>query len=216
MRKVKILGLSVLISALIFSQSSYVQVGAASTTTIKGNFSDEVDYSKCIGKPFSGLHRFWIYKYKKAGYIVDVMPDEFLTTPMYHVKGKAAQVAQSTKNTTIGANVTVNWNKKIGASVGIPNCVDISADNGFGVTTGFTVSKSLANSTTLNESFIKDGKTGYYAVAAGKPHYKMLAKEYNWITDDLKKKHTFYMPYGSTSTYTVYSTDNQKTWSVYK
>lgn len=182
------------------------------TNNIKSGF--DYVYGSSFKTKTNGIYKYELYKGRSTGVIV--YTGAFLTIPMNHLKGNGSQRNTGTLTGNISWNSTVSWNTSIGASVGLADLVSIAANMGYGSTKGWSVSASYAYSISLSESEIKNAPTGCYAIAAGKPHYMIKWKKRNWITNKYISAGCFYMPYGSVTSYIVQSTNNQKSWQIYK
>lgn len=160
----------------------------------------------------SGIYRYYLCKASSKGSVVDCIPTDIILC-QYHKKGTPATVNLSKAETTeVSYSTTQEFNKSIGADYGISKVITASAEHGYGTTKGWSITKSVTKSYTL--SIGKNAATGYYAVAAGVPCYYMRAHKYNSLTNKSKGYYYYYMPSGTVTIYTIYSSDYQETWKI--
>lgn len=144
--------------------------------------------------------------------IAVIAPNMLLTDSNHHTYGKTPKTLNGQVENAYSYSTTVEFNNSTGASVGVSKLVSLSAEKGYGITTGFSYSKAYIKGV----SFTPDryDKTGYYVIAGGATCKKMTWQKYLGSDKLDSKKGTFYMPYGPKVTYTMYSTDNAS-WKFY-
>lgn len=183
----------------------------AANSIIKG-------YGNTYGSSFDdqlwGIYKYYLYKCQTPGNII--YTGEFLTLPMNHICGRAAQTNGGVGTVEISWDSTKSWNNSIGADIGLKGLVSLTAESGYGVSSGWSVTASYAKSVSLDEQNIKYASSGVYAIAAGMPNYKIKWEKINWLTGKKVDYDYFYMPYGHMTTYVVRSLDNQQSWLVYQ
>lgn len=144
--------------------------------------------------------------------IAIIAADMLLTDSTKHTYGKTPKTIYGEESKAYSYSTTVEFNNSTGANIGVSKLVSLSAEKGYGVTTGISYTKSFMKGV----SFTPDryDKTGYYVVAGGATCKKMTWQKYLGSDKLDSKKGTFYMPYGARVTYTMYSTDNEN-WKFY-
>ena len=162
----------------------------------------------------SGIYKYYEYLLDKKGSIINVSDNEHITDVMSHTYGKSGKTLSASKTTSFSYTTTQSWNAQIGCEVS-EGLVKQSASAGYGVSTGWTCGSSVTKSAQLSEAEIKYAPTALYSLCAGRPHYKIRNEKKNWVTGNAVSTTSYYMPTGFTTIYTMKSTNNQDTWSIY-
>lgn len=132
----------------------------------------------------------------------------------YHNKNSGSSQLSISNSTSILYSTTVDYNISIGGNIGYKDVVGMSAQNGYGVTTG--VSFTSTSVKTYTKTISSSAKTGYYMLAPSQSEKKCHWKKYeNFNSKYTGKTGTYYMPYGTASVICLYSSDNMS-WSIFR
>ena len=133
---------------------------------------------------------------------------------VYHTKSSGSEELSISEETEISYSSTVSYNKAIGADVGIKQLISITAEKGYGVTTGISFSTTKVK--TYTKTISSSSKTGFYMLAPSQTEKRCYWKKYqdnnSVYTGDTDK---YYMPYGAPSVVCLYSSNNQN-WSIFR
>lgn len=139
-------------------------------------------------------------------------PSKLLTSSTKHTYGNTPKTIYGEQSQAYSYSTTLSFNSAIGAKVGLSDLVELSADKGYGVETGFSYTKAFLKGVSFTPS--RYDRTGYYVIAGGATCKKMFWQKYLGSDKLNSQKGYFYMPYGARVIYTMYSSDNSN-WKFY-
>lgn len=155
-------------------------------------------------------------KYKYYAYFDGNMIRAWYGAPLshipYHTKGTGDEQLSVSQEQSFGWQTTVSYNNAIGGNFGISELVSLSAEKGYGLTTGVSFSSTAVK--TYTKTIASSAKTGFYMLAPSQTEKKCHWTKYKVSDSSYIGTGTYYMPYGNASVTCLYSSDNSS-WSLY-